>query len=598
LLTAPTTRMMETIPITCANPYLVVNIPFAKVDSSGWNSFCVFAVDASLHNSLLWRHFHRYSDFARLHAQLQEAAGEYGRALPPLPPKVFSPLAPDVVRERQKLLPAFLRELLAICRNDYGEELLADICRPLVDEWLVTDPAAPADEYAPFRHQFPIVRGAADVAAPLEQHRQHGGLWLALVAAIRIQTQFRRWCSAGGLRRRRRRADAAVPVRRANAALVAVAAAPLVPRSPRDLRPVPRSVALDDSPAKRPLPATGGLASGLLLERMRTLSAQSGSPLVERMKALNQHHRELALAASPRAAPDDGPRYQVLRAAVVRQGYQLDSLQAGVVHAGAEIVALEERSTVAAAACDGARQQQQQQQQQRWVRHFRVRFSGGWVSGRVATGGGHGSEPILKLLADPAISASRDEQVDSEEAEEVDVVLDDAEQSTDLVVSSTAPRLGRPGGEGLLGHMKHTLHLGARALQLVRVQSGVSAATGMPHRDVVEQLQIAPRPLKVRAVELARVQEQQRQWREQQRERQQQQEEEEEAAAAKRPADSPHTIWRQKEEVVQLMNVRLRQSPASPSPTKQQRAPLRTISARNSSAKKMIAALNSAAATS
>ena len=114
----------------------------------------------------------------------------------------------------------------------------------------------------------------------------------------------------------------------------------LVARSPRDLRPVPRSVALDDTPGRKRIAMP-------LLERMRTLSVQSGSPLVERMKSLKPHHLELALASSPRARPGDGPRYQVLRAAVVRQGYQLDSEQVGVVHAGAEVVALEERSRAA-----------------------------------------------------------------------------------------------------------------------------------------------------------------------------------------------------------------------------------------------------------
>ena len=279
--------MMESVPVTSTNPYMAVDVPFAKVDSSGWREFCVFAVDVSLHNSLLWRHFHRYSDFARLHEQLQEAAGEYSRALPPLPPKVFSPLSPDVIRERQKLLPVYLRELLAICRNDFGEELLADACRPLVDEWLVSDPAAPPGAYTPFKNHFPIIRVKGDAAlhSPLEQHRQDGGLWLALVAAIRIQRQYRRWQSTLEVRN--------VPP--ARLATTVVSSSRLVARSPRDLRPVPHSVALDDSPARKHV-------GGPLLERMRTLSAQNGSPLVERMKALKPHHLELAFASSPRTS--------------------------------------------------------------------------------------------------------------------------------------------------------------------------------------------------------------------------------------------------------------------------------------------------------
>lgn len=104
------------------------------------------------------------------------------------------------------------------------------------------------------------------------------------------------------------------------------------------------------------------------------------------MKVVKALHMELALAASPRARADDGTRYKVLRAAVVRAGHALDSAQVGVLDAGSEIVAVQERSTVKGDSAPPA---------------LRVRFAGGWVSSRIASGGGHGSEPILQLVADP-----------------------------------------------------------------------------------------------------------------------------------------------------------------------------------------------------
>ena len=475
--------------------------------------------------------------------------------MPLLPPKAFSPLAPDVIRERQKLLPVFLRELLAICRNDYGEELLADVCRPLVDEWLVSDPAAPPGAYAPFKHHFPIIRvkGAASLYAPIEQHRQDGGLWLALVAAVRIQQQFRRWRHTVAERKD-------LPPQPATRARLTTAApsSRLVPRSPRDLRPVPRSVALDDSPARKPL-----------LERMRSLSAQSGSPLVERMKALKSLHRERALASSPRSRPGDGPRYEVLRAAVVRAGYQLDSAHVGVVHAGAEVVALEERSTVVVATVAGGWEPQPQQQRAT----FRVRIGDGWVSSRVCAGGGHGSEPILKLLAQPPVPSNPNQPPRlAEEARSENLVLE-LVQSIELTVSSTCSR-PEP--------VEHTVHLhGSEApLRLVGVGGSDETQTdgdvsgipvrGMPHREVLEMLRTAPLRLRVQKLPGANTQ-------------QGANAEEKTQAPATRPADSPHAIWARRKEVVQMMDMRIRQSPVSPSPSKQQthRTPLGTLAAGN-----------------
>ena len=286
---------MDHVAVSTANPYLVLNLPFAKVDSSGWSSYALYAVDVSLHNTILWRHFHRYSDFALLHEQLADAAGsEYSRILPSLPPKVFSPLNPDVVRERQQKLVGFLRELLSICRNDFGEELLGETCRPVLDAWLVTDPIAPAGAYAPFRHQFPIVKGTAAISAPLSEHRLAGGLWLALVAAIRIQTRFRSWqkqlASGGGV------GLALPPAVPTHAAADDAAAAP-VPRSPRDLRPMSRSVAIDQSPCKpalidreshRAIAADPSQGNSLMLEQMRTMSGM-GIPLLAQVSTPSHH---------------------------------------------------------------------------------------------------------------------------------------------------------------------------------------------------------------------------------------------------------------------------------------------------------------------
>lgn len=531
--------MMESVPVHCTNPFLAIDMPFAKVDSSGWREFCVFAVDISLHTSLLWRHFHRYSDFARLHEQLQEAAGEYSRALPPLPPKVFSPLAPDVIHERQKLLPVYLRELLAICRNDYGEELLADACRPLIDEWLVSDPAAAPGSYAPFKHHFPIIRlkGDASVNSPLEKHRGDGGLWLAMVAAIHIQRQFRCWRGTFAVRK--------VPTQLANAPVL---------RS-KDLRPGSRFVTLDDRLARKQV----GLP---LLERMRTLSAQTESPLVERMKALKPHHIELALASSPRARPGDGPRYEVLRAAVIRASYQLDSAQISVVHAGSEVVALEERSTIVAGA-DGWEPQAPQRV------HFRVRISDGWISGRACAGGGHGSEPILKLLTHESVPPSAHQpELAAAEEEGSESTISLEKQPMKITVSSTYSRLGP---------VEHTVQLRteAAAFRLVCVygvqqpRGDVSAmpVRGKLHRDVLEMVRTAEQ---LRVQELPTAQRQQVKKREQQTK-----------APMPRPADSPHAIWAQRQELVQLMDFRLSESPASPASRKSQREPLGTLAVDN-----------------
>ena len=79
------------VDISSADPFLVVNVPFARIVDPPELfafSFSEYAVDVSLHNTLLWRHHRRYSEFAKLYERLSAAVGEeYRRALPALPPK-------------------------------------------------------------------------------------------------------------------------------------------------------------------------------------------------------------------------------------------------------------------------------------------------------------------------------------------------------------------------------------------------------------------------------------------------------------------------------------------------------------------------------
>jgi hypothetical protein len=92
----------------------------------------------------------------------------------------------------------------------------------------------------------------------------------------------------------------------------------------------------------------------------------------------------------------------------------------------------------------------------------------------------------------------------------------------------------------------------------------------MPHREVLEMLRTAPLRLRVQKLPGANTQ-------------QGANAEEKTQAPATRPADSPHVIWARRKEVVQMMDMRIRQSPVSPSPSKQQthRTPLGTLAAGN-----------------
>jgi hypothetical protein len=272
---------------------------------------------------------------------------------------------------------------------------------------------------------------------------------------------------------------------------------------------VPRSVAIDESPVKAALidreghraiaaETDDGQGSGLLLQRMRTMS-DMGLPLLDRFKVMKAHHMELALAASPRARATDGTRYKVLRTAVVRAGHALDSEQVGVVHAGSEIVAVQERSTVKG---DSAQQS------------LRVRFADGWVSGRVASGGARGSEPILQLVTDPRSTEETEPAGGSATvlSEVTHVVGEGVDRPLDVVVCSEVTKIGRE----RLGQMQHTIYWsnGSEAdaaavddsgtwMNLVGVGArGARVCTGLPHRDVVRLLRSAPRPLELQLTSL------------------------------------------------------------------------------------------------
>ena len=414
------------VDISSADPFLVVNVPFARIVDPPELfafSFSEYAVDVSLHNTLLWRHHRRYSEFAKLYERLSAAVGEeYRRALPALPPKRSNALAVETVQERQHLLPAFLRELLAICRNDFGEDALAAVCRPLLDEWLFDG-----------QDTWPVVKASAPLSASLDVHRQNGGVWLAVVAARRIQAAWH-----GRVARKRTEA----------AANFAAAAALIVsPASSASASPAAAAAA----PAEQ----------SLLLKRMK--AASTGSPLLERMKAARALHRSAALTASPKAAAGDGTRYTVLRAAVLRQGIELFSAQVGVVDAGSEIVAQEECS-----ALDGSGQ-------------LRVRCNGGWVSGATA-----GGTPILQVLNDAADGTAAGE---ASSANEEQVALDKS-----MMLCSALPLLaGRE--RGPMQHTLQRAPGSDAAADTLRItRIGDTAAAGLTHRRVVELLQATPPP--------------------------------------------------------------------------------------------------------
>ena len=77
---------------------------------------------------------------------------------------------------------------------------------------------------------------------------------------------------------------------------------------------------------------------------MASVALEPGSSprLLHRMRRVSDQHLEESLASpvTRRARASAGPRFKALKATIVRRGFELESEQTGVLHAGTEVVVL------------------------------------------------------------------------------------------------------------------------------------------------------------------------------------------------------------------------------------------------------------------